>query len=341
MVKKIWIDITNTPQVHFLCAIARNIGANDFSFVYSTRDFSETISLLQKHKIFDYIIYGKHYGSKKIIKALGLVSRFFEMNSSSTPYDISISCGSESAIWTSWLKGKPSVAFGDNDLAKQWTYGRFVDFAFFPDAIDERILIHQGLKRHKLFLYPGFKEDIYLADYKPDSQFLDSLPFKNYVVVRPENVMANYIKNPHTKTITPELLKLLSAKGINILFLPRYKFDKEFSKGINNVFTPEKPINGLDAVYYSSGVFTGAGTLAREAACLGVPSFSFFIGRDLLAVDKRLIQQGKMCFSRQPMELLNKFLKSEKIPIDLTRSINIKDLVIKKLKSVLNELLIK
>lgn len=334
MARKIWIDITNTPQVHLLCAIAANINLSVNEFEYSIRDFSETKKLMEKKGIDDYIVFGTHHGKAKVLKALGLISRFTEIYRSNIRFDISISCGSDGAIWTSWLKGRKSIAFGDNDLAKQWTYARFVSFAFFPDAISKEVLFKQGLNAKKLFQYPGFKEDIYLADYKPDTAFLKELPFNSYVIVRAENSQANYI-NEKTVSITPALLKLLDSKGINVLFLPRYLSDKDYCIGLKHVFMPENAVNGLDAVYYSNAVFTGAGTLAREAACLGIPSFSFFAGKDLLAVDKKLITERKMFFSRDPQELLLQFTKSRKAKANLKRAVEVRDIVISRLNEVM------
>jgi predicted glycosyltransferase len=113
------------------------------------------------------------------------------------------------------------------------------------------------------------------------------------------------------------LLEELSRAGYNILYLPRYALDKAYADGIKNIYIPDKPINGLDACYYSDGVLTGAGTFAREAACLGVPSFSFFAGKSLLTVDKAMIRDSKMFFSRDVTELLSKLKASNRTEVDL------------------------
>ena len=333
---KIWFDITNTPQVHFLTAIYDELKkSGEFEFLFTAREFSETTSLLEKRIGPDFKTFGGHYGKSYTKKITGLFRRFQEILFTNLKYDISISCGSENAIWSSFLRGKKSIAFGDNDLARQWTYGHFVDFAFFPDAIAPEVLTRQGIKKSRLFLYPGYKEDVYLAGYKPDDEFLKSLPFDEYVVVRPENIMANYIRNDAAGTITPQLLKKLNEFGINVIYLPRYPHDKEYASGLKNVFIPPKPINGLDACYYANAVLTGAGTFAREAACLGVPSFSFFAGSDLLAVDKKLIQEGKMFFSRNPDEILEKMKSFPKTEPDLNRSKRVKKQIIDKLEKIL------
>lgn len=335
---KIWFDITNTPQVHFLLSILNGLekrGIQDF--IISARDFSETIRLLEKRTDLPVIKIGSHAGKDLAKKAAGLFDRFMKIYKTIPQFDISLSCGSEAAIWTSVMKRKRSIAFGDNDLARQWTYSLFIDYAFFPRSVPVRILKKQGLWGSKLYQYDGFKEHIYLADYKPDQQFLRSLPFSDYVVVRPENIRANYLNSTKIDSITPALLDLLSASGANILFLPRYETDRQYTSGIKNIFIPETPVNGLDACYFSNAVFTGAGTFAREAACLGVPSFSFFLGERLLAVDNDLVNQGKMFFSRIPEELVNKFIHSDKRPADLEKAKAVNNEVLTKL----NEIIIK
>ncbi len=328
---KIWFDITNTPQVHFLLAILMGLeekGFKDFSL--TARDFSETKNLLSKKTDIPFKTIGQHKGKNLAKKATGLVSRFFEVYKSVKCFDVSLSCGSESAIWSSFLKGKKSIAYGDNDLAKQWTYGYFVTKALFPKSISKKVLTRQGLWSNKLYQYDGLKEHVYIANYVPDNNFLSSLPFEKYVVVRPENIQANYASGASTMSITPNLLKQLNEKGENILYLPRYKSDSLYADGIKNIYIPSNPINGLDACYFSRGVFTGAGTFAREAACLGVPSFSFFLGKKLLAVDKGLVDRNKMFFSRNPDELVKHFLASSNSIADLKKALSVKDEVILK-----------
>lgn len=334
---KVWFDITNTPQVHFLLSILNGLDDDNNEFMITSRDFSETLKLLEQKTVLPFDIIGSHHGGNMAKKAIGLLSRYFKTQRKVKGYDVSISCGSESAIWSSYLNRKKSIAFGDNDLAKQWTYGKFVSYAFFPKSIPLEILTKQGINKRKIYQYDGFKEHIYIADFSPDNDFLRSLPFDNYVVVRPENIKANYVKKSGAKTITPELLNKLSAQGENILYLPRYKIDHEYAKNIKNIYIPKGPISGLDACYYSNAVFTGAGTFAREAACLNVPSYSFFAGERLLAVDKDLVNQEKMFFSRDAKTLCDHFVNSTKHTADLTLAKNVKSDVMSKLKEVLSK----
>lgn len=336
--KKIWFDITNTPHVHFLLGVKDILDDIDqYSYTYTSREFSETNKLLHQKIGDNFTSIGKHYGKKNINKVRGLISRFLDVSKSVGEYDISISNGSENAIWLSFLKRKKSIAFGDNDTARQWTYGRFVSFAFFPNAIPKSVLTKQGIPDRKLYLYDGYKEDIYLSGFKPDQNFLSKLPFQEYVIVRPENLMANYIRNNEVRSIVPDLLKMLSGSGVNILYLPRYKVDFEYAKGIKGIYIPDEPINGLDACFYANAVLTGAGTLAREAACMSVPAYSFYAGKQLLAVDQQMIKKEMVMYSRDPDQIVQSVIRKNKNEPEFSRSKIVRDEVQEKLKEVLSK----
>lgn len=337
MKKKVWLDITNTPQVHFLLGIKNGLDPDLFEYFYSTRDFSNTPKFLAQKVDDEILTIGKHYGKKKAMKIYGLIERFLKLSVKVPSFDLSLSCGSDSAILLAWLKGRRSVAFGDNDTAPQWTYSRWVDFNFFPDAIPFDILERQGIRKDNTFMYPGYKEDIYIADFVPDDKFLDTLPFKEYVLVRPENLQANYVKNENAYSIVPKVVEYLQKQGKNILYLPRYDVDFEYVKDVKNVYIPDKPISGLDAVYNAEAVLTGAGTFAREAACLGIPAVSFFAGTTLLAVDKKMIADGKFRHTRDADEVISFLESQERTEADLTRSKNVKKVVIDKLNEKLKE----
>lgn len=304
MKKTIWFDITNVPHVNFLLPIIREY-EQEFEMVFSVRDFAETKSLFEKRIGKPYIEGGKHQGGNKLKKLWGLFQRIVKFNKEIPAFDIKISVGGDSSSPVAWRRGKMAVTFDDNETSPNWMYAPFTDLAFWPKVINPTVLRKQGFKKN-LYQYNGYKEDFYLADYQPNPAFLDQLPFKHYVVVRPENIKASYVEG--RQSIVPELLKELDAAGYNILFLPRYESDRNYAQGIKHIYIPKDAVNGLDACYYADAILTGAGTMAREAACLGVPSVSFFAGAHLLAVDQSMVDAGNMFYSRdvqQIMQFLN------------------------------------
>lgn len=301
----IWFALTNVPHVNFLLPIIRKY-EQEFDMVFTVRDFAETVSLFEKRIGKPYILVGDHKGGSKFRKVLGLLSQIFNLYKNIPDFDIKISVGGMSSSPIAWSKGKLSVTFDDNETSPNWMYAPFTNLAFWPKVISPAKLGKQGFKKN-LYQYNGYKEDFYLANYQPNPDFLKQLPFEHYVVVRPENIKASYVEG--RQSIVPELLKQLDAAGYNILFLPRYESDRDYAQGIKNIYIPKDAVNGLDACYYADAILTGAGTMAREAACLGVPSVSFFAGAHLLAVDQSFVDSGKMFYSRdvqQIMHFLNK-----------------------------------
>lgn len=336
-VPTIWYDVTNSPHANFLYPILQMLNKYYQSFL-SARQFSETAYLVEQKFMLKPLLLGKHYGKSKVSKIYGLLYRLKELANNIPHFDISISCGGVEASLLSTFRKKKSIIFDDNDLSPNWMYAPFSDFAFFPTAVSYSKLKKQGFKKNKLYQYHGYKEDIYVADFKPSTNFLNQLPFTKFVTIRPENIKANYL-NKRINTIVPDLIKILESKNINVLYFPRYDSDKQYVRGFGNVYIPNRPFNGLDVCYYSKAVLTGAGTFAREAACLGTPAISFYPGKELLSVDKQMIRDGWLFFSREPQEIVDYLSSTNKIEVDLSRSKKVQREVFNKLKEVIFEFL--
>jgi predicted glycosyltransferase len=63
-----------------------------------------------------------------------------------------------------------------------------------------------------------------------------------------------------------------------------------------------KAIDGLSLMWYSDAIFSGGGTMVREAALLGLNAYSIFAGK-LGAADAALERQGKLKMIRQIEEI--------------------------------------
>ena len=321
--KTIWFDLTNVPHVNFLLPIIRRY-EDKCDMVFTIRDFAETKSLFEKRIGKPYILIGEHQGGNKLRKVWGVVERIFALNKMVPYFDVKISCGGDASNIVAKMRRKKTITFDDNEKAPNWRYAPFSDLAFWPKAVPTEALRKQWFKKN-LYQYDGYKENFYLADYEPSPAFVESLPFepaadgkKHYVVVRPENIRANYVEGK--TSIVPELLHELEKTGTNILFLPRYEMDRDYAQGVKGVYIPTEAVNGLDACYYADAILTGAGTMAREAACMGVPSVSFFAGSRLLAVDQSLVDAGKMFFSRDVSAIMEFLMSARHGEASLARS---------------------
>jgi predicted glycosyltransferase len=285
---KIWIDITNTPQVSVLLPIIKHLEKNHELYI-TARDFSETLPLLKQNGINPHVI-GDYKGKSRYKKAFGLLSRLLDLYRKMPEFDLAISLGGNYTATIAWMRNKKSIVFSDNDISFKLPAYKLGSYFMFPKYFDySKIQKKYGIKTEQIFAFDGFKEDIYIADYSPNPNFLDQLPFKEFITIRPENLKASYVPKDSV-TIVPELFEKL--KAYNILYLPRYEEEKGYAKGYDNIYFPPHPLHGLDVCYYTKCMLTGAGTFAREAALLGTPAVSFFPGKVFLSVDEVMIAKG-------------------------------------------------
>jgi hypothetical protein len=313
---KIWIDITNTPHVNVLMPIIRHL-ENNHELIITARDFSETIPLLKNNGI-EPIIIGEYKGKSRFKKVLGLLERTIEMRKKIPAFDIGFSLGGNYTSTISWLRGKPSIVFSDNDISFKVPAFKFGTDFIFPKYFDSSKLERKyNIKPEQLNKFDGFKEDIYIASFEPNTDFLKQLPFKDFITIRPENLKASYVPQD-AKTIVPELFEVFRDE--NILFLPRYEEEKKYATGYDNIFIPEGPLSGLDVCYYTKAMLTGAGTFAREAALLGTPAVSFYPGNVFLTVDKIMQEKGWEFKSRNPEEIKEHVLVAKNQKSQINRS---------------------
>ena len=305
MSQRVWIDILNPSHPLIFGSIVPRL--RDANVFISVRDRAETVELMKTFGLEGTVI-GCDY-RHPIKKVLNLAWRTLVLYFRSGKFDATISFENGSSILVAKLQRKKSILMCDNDLKfKQMTSGiqdveskikLLADYIIIPQACYPAFSTH--VNPQKILTYAGYKEDLYVATYTPDADFMNSLPFRNYVVIRPEALGSFYVTDK--RSIVPELLALLLEKGVSVVYLPREIEDYAYAEGFD-VYIPPTPLNGLDLCYYANAVLTGSGTMAREAACLGRKSVSFFPGENLLSVDQALIDEGRIFHSRNAEEIV-------------------------------------
>lgn len=331
---RIWIDMKNSHEPLFFRSIIKNLPHENF--VLTSRDYAELNNLLDKYRM-KYTTYGSHGGRNFLRKTFERVfKRNFHLLRSLDNFDIALSFMSLESAFVGSLRDKKVISFTDNEIPQIYTKAslKFIDHLILPSAINQSDFNKLGIKSNKICQYEGYKEDIYIADFIPDSSFMDSIPFGDFVVVRPEAYKATYVSK-NVKTIVPKLVRYLISNGENVIYLPRYPEDERLvSRSTKNIYIPSNPLNGLDLCYYSKCVLTGSGTLAREAACLGVPSVSFF-PEILLAVDQMMVNQKLIYHSRDIEKILDYISNCERKIISLDRSKKVQKEVISLLRKIM------
>lgn len=331
---KIWIDIKNTHEPLLFKCLTREL---PYEFYISIRENAEVRGLMERYGM-TYRVIGSYEEKGKVRRAFSLLSRTLFLASRVPRFDYLLSHGSLPAIMACKLRFKKSITITDNDLNETLIkmVFRYSDYLIIPKFVDFRRF---RIPDTKVRMFDGFKEDLYIADFNPE-QCNREIPFDRYVVIRPEAHKAHYVSSTE-KSIVPELIEKFLHERYNVVLLPRYSEEKAMYRkkyGDNKaLYIPEKPINGLCAAWYAEAVLTGSGTLGREAACIGTTAVSFFPGKELLSVDKELINRGLYYHSRNPEEIIKYVLSAPQKRRSTERSKVVKTEVIRILMEIIGE----
>jgi predicted glycosyltransferase len=361
---KLWIDIANPSDALFFKALLSEL--SEYKTHITTRKRAETVELVNSFNIKSQII-GRDYNDP-IKKSLNTIYRAINLALKVPKFNASLSFENGMAVFASRMRLKPSILYRDNDLElSQRTFVKSIEtkikaranYTITPSAYIAEGLIKEGAKKENIFQFDGYKEDVYIADYKPDPNFKDKIPYEAFVVLRPEALGSFYVKE--MKSIVPELLASFIKEGMNVVYIPREKEDVKYADGMD-VFVPKKALNGLDLCYCADAILTGSGTLAREAACMDTPAVSFFPSEVLLSVDQQLapavsffpsevllsvdqqlVDEGKIFHSRDIEEIVDYVRSQHKKnkKMDLERCKKVKREVIMITKEILKEIEVK
>jgi len=308
--KNIWIDVINPSDALFFGSLIPELNKHLVSV--TVRDRAETIDLVKSFGIQGKAI-GRDY-QNPLKKSVSMVYRTLKLYAEVGNFDYAMSFENGMSTLVSNMKRRVSILFCDNDLKFIQKTSRIQDLEMELKLLADYIVVpeacypyfNEGHGKSSIIPFDGYKEDIYLADYKPDQSFKEKIPFENYIVLRPEALGSFYVTEK--QSIVPQLLHLFDREDINVIYLPREKGDFEYARGFDEVYIPKRTLNGLDLCYHADAVLTGSGTMAREAACMGKKAVSFFPSVVMLSVDKQLMNEGKIFHSRSPIDIVDYIL---------------------------------
>ena len=320
----IWIDIDNPPQVQYLVPVAEELTRRGFRVVITARDNSITHQLLQDRGT-SFLPVGRTFGKQKWRKISGVIGRALHLVAAvrgTSPR--LLLCASRSGALAARLLGIPGFIICDYEHAELNSYTKLGTYVAFPDAIDPGIFRSRGFAADRLLPFPGLKENLTFhgRDVAADETFrppgLD--PAHAVVSFRPPAAETHYY-SPKSKAVYEALLDHLAARtDIHLVFLPRYPWQAEELDRRDwqcPVLVPGKPIPPVPLLKGSDLVISSGGTMLREAAFLGVPSYSIFqsaIGE----VDKELAARGQLVLVGGPEEF-DRFRFEKKTSAGTTR----------------------
>jgi len=198
----------------------------------------------------------------------------------------------------------------DYEYTEHWIFNHFSTFLLMPKHIPDSRLKLAKFNLKKVIRYNGFKEELYLPDFIADMDFRSKLSIdedKILIVVRPPGMVGNYHDSLSEKLLLLILDKILREKNTYPLIICRTKEDYELisNKYNNEVNFLEKAVDGIQLIWNSDLFISGGGTMNRESALLGIPTYSIFTGRKPY-LDQYLENLGRLTFIDSPdkIELL-------------------------------------
>jgi predicted glycosyltransferase len=299
----IWLDLDNAPHVPLFRPLVRALRSDGHPVLVTFRDHGYVAELLRMSGIGGHRV-GRHFGKRKLMKVAGLVSRSAQLGrfAAGRRIDVAVSHGSRALVLACAALRIPCVTMYDYEFVSTGLFNRLSRKVMLPDAIPEERFPRIGLPAEKVIRYPGFKEEIYLGDFEPDSGILRALdldPGRVIVVLRPPATMAHYHRPESDRVFGRVLERLRREDGMTAIVLPRTPGQaEELARSLADrdrfrVLTG--PVHGLNLLWHSDLVVGGGGTMNREAALMGVPVYSTFMG-ERGALDDLLARRGRLRF---------------------------------------------
>lgn len=309
--RRVWIDLTNSPHVVFFRPILRRLDEAGIETVVTARDYAQTLGLLRLYGI-PHTVVGRHGGARLAGKAVGLARRSLALLRFGRAAKWrrgavqAVSHGSNDLAVAARLLGVHSTVLHDYEGATTMhrINFRLADKVMVPRIIPFGDLRSLGLDAGRYRPYPGIKEQVSLADFEPDPSVIASLGLdgsRPVAVMRPPATMSLYhrFQNPFFS----EVLEYLIGTDAQVVLLPRTPGQTKEFAATPGVTVPQRPVDGPSLVYCADLVVSAGGTMNREAALLGTPTWTTF-GGELGAVDRMLIETGRMRLLERPEQLV-------------------------------------
>jgi predicted glycosyltransferase len=303
---RVWIDLANSPHVPLFRPVVERLEASGDEVLLTVRDHAQTLALARSAWP-DVVVVGGESPAGRAAKAATIAGRAAALARfalRSRP-DVAVSHGSYAQAVAARLARVPLVTMMDYEFqpANHLSF-RLAKRVVVPELFPKDALRRFGARNGRVVTYSGFKEQLYLAGFRPDPSVRDQLGVDRgavLAVMRPPPDGALYHRTVNDRF--DEILDAALARpDVSVVLLPRGRAQGARYAALDGVTVPAAPVDGSSLVGVADLVVGAGGTMNREAALLGTPTYTVFAGR-LAAVDATLIGLGKLHDLRAPGSL--------------------------------------
>ena len=296
---RIWIDLANSPHVPLFDPLVRRLERDGHQVLLTARDHAQTVALAAR-RFRSFRVIGGPSPAARSAKGRQIVARAEALRrfARSRRPQVAFSHGSYAQILAARAAGIPTVTMMDyeHQPANHLSF-RLARRVLVPQAFPAAALRRCGARGAKVVRYPGFKEELYLTGFEPDPAVLAEVGAEQrdrvLAVFRPPPEGALYHRMGNVRF--EEVLAAAEREArVDVVLLPRSPAQAERLRALApGARVPGSAIDGSSLLALADVVVGAGGTMNRESAILGTPTYTLFAGRPA-AVDAELIRQGRL-----------------------------------------------
>lgn len=318
--------MANSPHVPLFEPVVERLRESGHVVLLTARDHAQTLEPARRLWP-DLIVVGGESPSGRASKALAIAARAERLRrlARREQPDVALSHGSYAQVLAARAARVPAVTMMDYEYqpANHLSF-RLAKRVLVPRVFPDEALRRFGASDRKTIRYDGFKEELYLAGFQPNPAVLENLsldPERVIAVFRPPPEGALYQRSPNRR-FEDVLARALDDRSAQIVVLPRQRVQAE-RYAAPGVIIPHRTIDGRSLLAYADLLVGAGGTMNRESALLGTPTYTVFAPR-LAAVDAELIRRGLLRDLRDPNAkavIEKKRFSASSIPAERRRTI--------------------
>ncbi len=297
---KVWIDCSNSPHPLLFAPVARRLEQGGHEVMVTARDNAQTAELARERWP-AVITIGGASPRRRFSKGATLCERVADLRrwAGRARPDVALSHNSYAQIVAARSLRIPAVTAMDfeHQPANHLAF-RLATTVLVPEALPVDLIRRQGGGTAKLVRYPGLKEALYVGDFEPDPGIIGKLGLgrRPRVLAVARTAPTRAVYHSSSNPLFEQALRTICAQeGAVCVVLTRHAEQIAAIErlALPNCIVSRTAIDSRSLIYAADVMIGAGGTMTREAALMGIPTWTLFAGKTP-AVDTWLESRGML-----------------------------------------------
>jgi uncharacterized protein len=297
---KVWIDCSNSPHPLLFAPVARQLEQAGHRVMVTARDNAQTVELARERWPTVEVIGGVS-PRRRWAKVASLSERVSDLRrwAARANPDVALSHNSYAQIVAARTLGIPAVTAMDfeHQPANHLAF-RLATTVVVPEVLPPEVIQRQGAAAAKVVRYPGLKEALYVGDFEPDPHIMAKLGLdqRPRILVIARTAPTRAIYHASSNPLFEAALHTICAQdGVVCVVLTRHleQIAAIERLRLGNCIIARQALDSRSLVYAADLMIGAGGTMTREAALIGIPTWTLFAGKTP-AVDLWLEGRGML-----------------------------------------------